>query len=71
LLILVAFKCGEKIPESVSEKSRNQVVDQTLKKQSQRRNYKPSPDYLWQKISYSKADISIWGKTGYFYFALT
>jgi len=60
------FKRGEKIPEAVSEKSINQAVDQTLIKQSQRINYKPSPDHPWRKsaiqkrtlLSGAKADIS-------------
>jgi len=60
------FKRGEKVPEPVSEKSINQVVDQTLQKQSQRTDYKPSPDHPWRKsatqkrtfLSGGKADIS-------------
>jgi len=51
------FKRGEKIPEPVSEKSINQVVDQTLKKQSQRTDYKPSPDHPWRKSATQKRTI--------------
>jgi len=43
------FKHGEKVSEPVSEKDINQAVDQALKKQSQRTNYKPKPDHPWRK----------------------
>lgn len=60
------FKRGEKVPESVSEKTINHVVNQALEKQSQRINYKPKIDHPWRKsyqkkrsiLSGAKADIS-------------
>jgi len=60
------FKRGEKIPEAVSEKGINQAVDQAIKTQNQRTNYKPSPDHPWRKsitqkrtiLSGAKEDIS-------------
>ncbi len=38
-------KRGGKVPAPVSEKSINYVVNDTLKKQNQRMNYKPKPDH--------------------------
>jgi len=60
------FKRGEKVPEPVSEKSINHAVNNVLKKQNQRMNYRPKPDHPWRKpitqkrtfLSGRKEDIS-------------
>jgi len=54
------------------KKTINQALDQTIIKQ--KANHKPRPDHPWRKPflqKTKKADISIWRKTGHFYFELT
>ena len=64
--LYTTFKRGEKLQQPVNDKNLHQVVDQAIKKQSKRQNYKPSIDHPWRRnpisVNPKKRSILFGGK---------